>query len=715
MSTPFLSDAWYRVATLRPRLVPGVRIFRQRYRGRPWYVLQDRSSGKVHRLTPATYALIDGMNGKETVDALWSRIVESLGDNAPTQDDVIQLLYQLHAADVLQVDALPDLEEAMERQRRDRRGKLMRYFGNPMAVRIPLWDPQRFVDRSWPAVRWLFGPLGAVLWLGAVGFALLLVAQHWSELTDNLADRVLALENLLWLTLTYPVVKFCHEMAHAYALKRGRGEVHEMGVMFLVFMPIPYVDASSAAAFRGKWQRIGVSAAGILAELFLAALAMLVWVAVEPGAVRAIAFNVMLIAGVSTILFNGNPLLRFDGYYMLMDYLEIPNLAQRSNKYLAYLVKRYAFGVEQAVSPGHQRGERGWMLFYAPVSWCYRLFVMLGIALFVASQYFFIGVVLAIWSVGLMLVWPAAKALYFVVQNAELDRHRRRAVLGTFGTIATLALLALVVPVPHRTSTEGVIWVPQSAEVRAGGGGFVQALLESPGASVAAGTPLVALYDIDLLTDLAVANARVEQLRVKLAMERFADRLQGELIRRELELEEAELARVERRVSELTAVAGREGSWILPNARDLEGRFFRQGELLGYVGTGDLNDVRVVVAQEHVDLVRHATRRIQVKLADRPGENFVARLVREIPGASDEVPSRALTLEGGGRLAADPRDPGGLKTLARTFQFELELTPEAHAVNFGTRAYVRFEHEPQPLAEQVWRRMRQVFLSRLGL
>jgi putative peptide zinc metalloprotease protein len=715
MSGPFLSDAWYRVAQLRPRLVPSVRIFRQRYRGRPWYVLQDRSSGKVHRLTPATYALIDGMNGSETVDVLWSRIVETLGDHAPTQDEVIQLLYQLHAADVLQADAFPDLDEAMERQRRERRGKLLRQFGNPMAFRIPLWDPQRFLDRTWHLVRWLYGPIGVVLWLGAVAFALLLVARHWSELTENLADRVLALENLVWLFLTYPVVKFCHEMAHAYALKRGRGEVHEMGLMFLVFMPVPYVDATAAAAFRGKWQRIGVSAAGILAELFLAALAMLVWVSVEPGAVRAIAFNVMLIAGVSTILFNGNPLLRFDGYYMLMDYLEIPNLAQRSNKYLAYLVKRYGYGAEEAVSPGYQPGERGWMLFYAPVSWVYRLFIMLGIALFVAGKYFFIGVVLAIWSVGMMLVWPAVKALYFVVQNAELDRHRRRAVLSTFGTIAALALVALLVPVPQRTSTEGVVWVPQSAEVRAGGGGFVQQLLVGPGEPVQAGMPLVALYDADLLTELQVTRARVEQLRVRLAMERFADRLQGELTRRELELEEAALERLERRVAELTAVAGREGHWILPAARDLEARYFPQGELLGYVVTGSLDDIRVVVTQEDVDLVRHATRRIRVKLADRPGETFAARLVREVPGATDEVPSRALTIEGGGRLAADPRDPGGMKTLARTFQFELSIEPEAQAVNFGTRAYVRFEHEPRPLAEQLWRRIRQVFLSRLGL
>jgi putative peptide zinc metalloprotease protein len=232
---------------------------------------------------------------------------------------------------------------------------------------------------------------------------------------------------------------------------------------------------------------------------------------------------------------------------------------------------------------------------------------------------------------------------------------------------------------------------------------------------VQAGQPLVDLRDDELLTELAIARARVERLGVQFALERFSDRLSSELTRQALAVEEAKLARVERRVAELTARAGREGEWVLPGARDLEGRFVSQGQLLGYVVTGSLNDIRVVVAQEDVDRVRHATRHIGVRLVDRPGETLSARLVREVPEASDEVPSKALTLDGGGRLAADPRDPNGLKTLARTFQFELELAPGAEALRFGTRAHVRFQHHPQPLAVQLWRRLRQVLLGTLGL
>lgn len=715
MSASFLSEMWYRVANLRPQLHPHVKIFRQRFRGRAWYVLHDRCTGKTHRFTPATYALIDGMDGRQTLDTLWSQLAENLGDNAPSQDDVIQLLYQLHAADVLQVGAIPDLVEAVERKRKQSRAVWIRNLANPMALRFPLWDPNRFLEQTWPLVRWLFGPFGALLWLGVVVGASVQAARNWAPLTENLADRILGLENLLLLWLSYPIIKICHELGHAYAVKRGGGEVHEMGVMFLVFAPVPFVDASASAAFRGKWQRIGVSAAGIVVEVFIASLAMFVWLAAEPGAVRAMAFNVMLIGGVSTVLFNANPLLRFDGYFMLSDYLEIPNLAQRSNKYLAYLVKRHAFGRTQAESPGHTPGETLWLTLYAPVSWVYRLFIMVAIALFIASEYFFIGVILAIWSLITMLVWPAAKGLFFVLGNAELDRHRKRALMATFGGLAVIALLAGIVPAPHWTNAEGVIWVPHNAEVRAGTSGFVAHVLTPPGRAVAEGEPLIELTDPDLSTEIQTRQARVDQLKVQYSMEMFDDRLQAELTRQNLESEQAALANYQRRHDELVSLAGRSGNWIVPNGDDLPGKFFQQGALIGYVVTGDLRSVRVVVPQEDADLVRGNTSKIEIKLADRPGETFQATLKREVPGGSDELPSKALTLDGGGLFATDPRDGGGLKTLVRTFQFDLDLESGAHDLNFGTRAYVRFSHPPQPVALQAYRRVRQALLAQLGV
>lgn len=159
-----------------------------------------------------------------------------------------------------------------------------------------------------------------------------IAAQEWIRLTNNLVDRVLSSSNLFLLWFTYPVVKGIHEWAHGMAVKAWGGNVREMGLMFILFVPVPYVNASASYHFPSKWTCAMVSAAGIAAELLVGALATYVWLQVESELIHAIAFNIILIAGVSTLLVNGNPLMRYDGYFILSDLVEIPNLAQRSTQ-----------------------------------------------------------------------------------------------------------------------------------------------------------------------------------------------------------------------------------------------------------------------------------------------------------------------------------------------------------------------------------------------
>ena len=342
-AAPFLSSSWYRVARRRPKLRDHTSIDRHRYRGSIWYVVQDHATGRVHRLSPAGYMIVAAMDGVRTVDQLWQEAASRLAEDAPSQSDVIQLLAELNAADLLQTEVTPDSSALVERAARAGRS---RWLGNvlyPLALRIPFWHPDRFFERTRPLAKWLFGSPGAVLWLLVVLPALLLAAQHWQELGANASDRVLAADNIVPLALVYLLLKAMHEFGHGFAVKAFGGAVHEFGVMILVFAPLPYVDASAASGFRSKWRRALVGAAGMIVEVFFAALALYVWLAVEPGLVRALAFDAMVVAGVSTVVFNGNPLLRYDGYYILADLLEIPNLAQRATRYWGYLVDRYVF------------------------------------------------------------------------------------------------------------------------------------------------------------------------------------------------------------------------------------------------------------------------------------------------------------------------------------------------------------------------------------
>src|SRR5580692_1218271 len=302
-------------------------------------------------------------------------------------------------AGLLSTERLPDFAELTHRSRRVASGKLWRRLANPLYLRIPVCDPDRFLDATVGLARPIWSVWGFLVWLAVVGWGVLQAVLHWTELTHDLADRVLAHDNLLILAVTFPVLKLLHELGHCYAAKIGGASVHEAGVMTLVVMPVPYVDVSPASAFTNKWRRALVGAAGMLTELFCAGIAMIVWTNVEPGLARAAAFNCLLIAGVSTLLFNGNPLLRFDAYFILSDLIEIPNLATRAARYYGYLVNRYAFGVRGQASPVQARGEAPWFAFYGVASYVYRIWVMLSIAIFVASQLHGVGAVLAGWTV----------------------------------------------------------------------------------------------------------------------------------------------------------------------------------------------------------------------------------------------------------------------------------------------------------------------------
>ncbi len=325
MPVPLQSQHWYRVAGLKPVLGSHGKFHRHIYRGNVWYVLRDETSGRTHRFTPIAHDFIARMNGQRTVAEIWSLTENAPDDEALTQDEVLELLGKLHAADLLIADITPDSQELLQRYRSQERKKWKTKLGSPLSIRIPLLDPDRFLERTLAWVSPLFTRTGLTAWLAVVATAVVLAVSHWSELTENLTDRVLTPENLFLLWLSYPVIKLLHELGHGYAAKHWGGEVHEMGIMFLVLLPLPYVDASSASAFPDRRKRAFVGAAGMVVEMFLASVALFVWLNVEPGLLRTLAFNVMFIGGVSTLLFNGNPLLRFDGYYVLADVIDIPN------------------------------------------------------------------------------------------------------------------------------------------------------------------------------------------------------------------------------------------------------------------------------------------------------------------------------------------------------------------------------------------------------
>lgn len=709
--SPLHSSMWYRVASLRPQLLARARLYRHRYRGEPWYLLQDPASGRVHRFGSAARLIVAAMDGKRSVDELWQLACRRLGDDAPTQDEIIQLLGQLHASDLLSTDAAPDALEVFERGRRQEAARRRRSWVNPMAIRLSLWDPGAFLDRLVPLWRLIWSRFGAMLWLAVVLPALFLMPQHWPELSNNLSDRMLQADNLLLIAVVFPLIKALHELGHATATRAAGGEVHDMGVMLLVLMPVPYVDASSATVLRSRWRRALIGAAGMVVELFLAALAFYLWLAVEPGLARALCFNVMVVAGVSTLLFNGNPLLRYDAYYILTDIIEMPNLGQRATSYWAYLIERYVLRVRDASSNANTAAECAWFGGYGLLSAIYRSFVTVAIALFVGTQFFFFGVIMALWAVAAMVGMPLVRALRHLRSRPSLRERRWHISMGAMALAALLCAVALWFPIPQHTLAQGVVWLPEDATLRAAVGGFVGSVELPPGSVASAGQPVIQRVDRDLDAQLQVLEARVAELEATHAIEFVANRSRAQLVAEQLELERRALVRARERTASLLVTAPSEGVFTLESPRDLVGRWHHKGDVIGYVLGSEEPQVRLVVEQAEADLVGASTRKVEMRMSDDLGRVIGGRIVRQVPAGADQAPSKSMLTYGGGRIAADPRDPEGRRTLERVFQIDVALgEPLGRAPAYGQRVYVRFELEPAPVATQVWRALRRAFL-----
>jgi len=711
----FLSDQWHRVAHLRPRIRRHARIFRSHYRGQLWYVMQDRTSGRFHRFSPESYFVLSMLDGSRTVQQVWDLACKHLTSDALSQDEVIALLGQLHGADVLMGDLPPDIDEMTDRGRKTRRKKTAMSLMNPLAVRVPVFDPEGFLTLTMPLVRPVLSVFGLLIWLAVVGYGITLAAVNWEALTTGVVDRMLSAESIALLLLSYPLVKALHEMGHAYAIKRWGGEVHEIGLMFLVFLPVPYVDASDSLSFQSKWQRAFVAAAGILVELLLAAIAMIVWDNAETGLVSAFAFNVMLIGGVSTIFFNGNPLLRFDGYYVLSDLIEIPNLGRRSNQYLGYLVQKRLLGVEEPKNPATAPGEPAWFTFYSIAAFCYRLFIFTAIVLLVASQFFFIGVILAIWTVFLMFGLPLLKHAWFLMTSPALRRNRGTALLRVGAVLGMLAGVLVFWPLPYSTMAQGVIAVPGAGTIQAETDGTVAALAVVPGDTVAEGDPLLFVEDPLLDARVAVLQSTVAELSRRVDAAIATDRSATRIAREELAAAEADLALALERRDALTVRANAAGTVVLTTPLDLVGRFVRQGEPLGYVTAFRDPLIRAVVTERDADLVLGETRALEARFASDLPTVHPARVVREVPALSGSLPSMALATEGGGRIVMDPGSPSGRRALDNLLHLEVALPPGTPFGTIGERVHLRFAHEPRSLAGRVWRRGRQVFLDQFGL
>ena len=712
-TNPQANPNWWRVANLRPSLLAQVSVRRLEVRGERWYLLSNNAAGVHHRVNDSAYRFIGRCDGRYSVQEIWNALVKLDGDDVVSQAEVIQLLVQLEQRELLQCEHTADTDLLFRvRDNRGARGRRKRYSLNPFAFRLALGDPASWLARLDPLGRALFRPAAFWLWLAAMVVAALVAGANWNSLYTYGQQHLLSPRYLALAWILFPLIKALHELGHALAVRRWGGEVHEFGIGLFLLVPAPYVDASAATAFIGRTERVVVGAAGIMVELALAAVALALWLATQPGVIHDIAFAVMFIGAVSTLFFNGNPLLRYDGYYVMCDAFDLPNLASRSGTYWGHVLRRVLLRMrtQQYAAPALAPGEKKWLLAYAPLSTAYRLLLLISLVLFAGSYWLALGLLVACYMVFAVLVRPLMLwgRYTFTLAGQGPQRARVRAAMVIAACVA--GLLLFVAPVPLSTVAPAVVWLPEQAQVRPEVDGFIKVLPVRDGEAVAAGQVLAVLENADLFTDRDKIASRVQALQTERFQMLLRDPTAAQNLLQESERTEAELMRADERVTQLEVRAGVAGTLALPRYADLPGTFVRRGAPIGYVLQSTEMRVRAAVDQDHAHLVRHRTRAVEVRLADAMNTRVPARLGTDVPAATRQLPSPALGERGGGPYLIEPADSDGVRSTEPVLLYDVFLSNRM-LERVGGRAWVRFDHGSEPLAFQLYRRASQLFLK----
>ena len=729
---PTFSESWYRVKDLKPRLRAAAQISRQYYRGERWYVVRDPAGNQFHRLSDVAYRFIGLLDGTRTVGEAWDLVGGQLADDAPTQPEIIQILSQLYAANLVETNISPDAQVLLRRYKKQRQRKLQGRLMNLLFPRIPLWDPDKFLKMWMPLVSPMISKFGAMVWLAVVGAALFMIipeADRLASETGNLLQDG-SIESWMLLGITFLVTKFLHEMGHAFSCRKFGGECHEVGIMFLVLMPCPYVDASTAWGFASKWKRIFVGAGGMIVEVFIAALAGIVWYFTGQGAIHDIAYYTMLIAGVSTILFNANPLLRYDGYYILSDYLEIPNLQQKSREYSLGLVKRYLFRVKTQQPLPATFMQKFWLVFYWSASGIYRMFIGFAIIMMVwfqlPDEIKVVGAFLAAGAVVTFFIVPMFKLFKYLTTDAELHRKRTRAWAYTLVAASVLLFGIGIIPVPSAVRAQGVAEPLTRGPVVVRTPGQIVEVRVTEGQVVEEGDVIAVLENDDVASMLASAQNQLEQavLQHRAAMAQSVETTGMTL--EQLDAAREQLARVQEQVDDLTIRAPVSGYVVLGNEPDeLIGRYFSRGNPIAQVQ--DDTALEVFAAIEQSDFQRIAetpaeNRDVQIRFTGSPKRIYLGPETSDVSlavAATKDIRSPALTFAAGGLIAPDPQDPQ--KSAVDLFEMRVLMTNEAGELDDdaetgqrfipGQRVYVRVKLEDETIATQAWRSFLQLIQS----
>lgn len=707
---------------MKPRLRPHVQITRQHYRGRRWHVVHDPATNNFYRLNPIAHEFVCLLDGHRSVEEVWKLTLAKHGDAAPTQHEVIQLISQIYNSNLLSADTSPETEQLLRRGRERFKKKAASQAIGIMYFRMRLFNPDRMMAWVEPVLRPILNKWGFIFWLAWLAAGLYLLLPHFSKLTDQFANT-LDPGNWGWLIAIFIVTKAIHETGHGVICKRFGGQVPEFGMMLLVLFPAPYVDASAAWAMPSKWQRMAIGAGGMIFELFIATGAAFIWLATmaqEDGLIHQLAYNAIFTASVSTVLFNANPLMRFDGYYILSDLIEMPNLMQRSMNMIKFLFQKNMYRLKQATPPTGVRSEQIILVVYGLAALVWRIFLFFSITLLVMGKFFAVGLVLAIWTAAAWFIMPVGKFVHWLATGSMLADHRTRAIVTTLVAIAACLISVGLVPAPDHRRATGVVESANHTGVFFGTDGFVRQAHARPGQFVHEGDPIATCSNKDIETELKRQLAELERFKSLDRQMTQQSPAAADITRSQIENQMRRIKLLQERVDKLIVRAPHDGVVVGPDPAWLVGAFAKRGQTLcEVVDTSNIRVAATMSTASAAPLIELGRDRFEVELRLVSDTDTILHggEVRLIEAGQVRLPHAALGYLGGGDVATEMSDQSGV--LAKSEQFIAYIVPDAKEEQWaaapGQRVWLRFNLPNRPLLSQWVDRLHKLVQGRVKI
>ncbi|NCA10381.1 biotin/lipoyl-binding protein [bacterium] len=737
----------FRSSTTRPvglRRRGDLVITRQLYQGQAWWVVKDPIALAYFRFRPEEYALLEMLDGDASLEELRDRFEARFPPRRIKLDELARFIATLHRSGLVIGDRPGQGPQLFERRRQRIWKQWQAWLGNILMLRFRGIDPDRLLARLDPWVGWLFEPPAIAAVLVFAASALLLVLVNFDVFRAKLPEfqQFFASGNWLYLVTALAITKILHEFGHGLSCKHYGGECHEMGMMLLVFTPCLYCDVSDSWMLPSKWKRAAIGAAGMYVEVLLASIATFLWWNSHGGIFNQLCLDVMFVSSVSTLVFNANPLMRYDGYYILSDLLEIPNLKQKSTAVLGRLASRWCLGIKSPDDPFLPQRRRGLFALYSVASSLYSWVVTLSILLFTWTVFKpyrleVLGQILGVMALWGLVIRPAQGIITFL--NIPGRRDEVKAVNLGVTAVAAAALVAgiALMPLPQR------VWC--GAELRPRGeetvyvteAGRLESLTVKAGAVVAQGDELARLSSIDLDLRIAELEGKATDSRTRLASlerERFTDPAAGleiGTVEESLKSIEEQLEKKKKNRAELVLRAPRAGV-VLPapglkqppeatgrlpawsgGALDPKniGALFAEGTVLCLVGEPGKLEAVMVVDQSEVEFVGRG-QHVDLRLDAFPWQTFTGT-VEELAESHLETSSERMSVKAGGLVPTETDETGREQPISTSYEAMMSLDDTQAVLTPGMRGTARIQVGSRTVGQWLLRLLWQTFNFRM--